>query len=66
MDNANIDWKRYMLELCMLSYNVNGDQEKELAKVIHTPGMSLQKLNSLFSQVLILPTRYTVSVCMPG
>ena len=30
MDNANIDWKCYTM-----SYNVNGDQEKELAKVIH-------------------------------
>ena len=38
MDNANIDWKRYIM-----SYNVNGDQEKELAKVIH-----VYKLNSSF------------------
>ena len=40
MDNENIDCKHYPLELCMVSYNVNGDQEKELAKVIHVAGLT--------------------------
>ena len=38
--NANIDQKCYKLELCMLSYHVNCDQEKVLAKIIHVPGLT--------------------------
>ena len=61
MDNENIDCKHYMLELCMLSCNVNGDQEKVLAKVIHVPGLTsvpymYTHADSSFSQVIILLT----------
>ena len=51
MDNANIDWNCYKLELCMLSYNVNGDQEKVLAKIIHAPGLTA------------VPYMYTYAIC---